>query len=240
MNYYSTKYLVKPLLFTAAIAAIAISTTMNARFGYSLGQDQINKNLLAGFSISLDIFKAFSLAASIGLLASRKRANKVMGSAAMLVWTVGVIWSLVSSFGFYASNAIATEARATEINQSREIAKADMVRLSQELAAIRSNKRYAWTAGCTHVVQRQSRELCRQYDKKTKSYRKVAVIFAKTSLITPKPQIVAFRQITGASDKTIKTTLGMMFSVFSEIFTALAMVIAFAPFSKRKTVRKLR
>ena len=136
------RYVVQGGVFAAAIC----TTVMNAKFGWSLGSDELEKALYAVFGIALDICKFFGLAYVAYAWTKNYKAKAL---AALVVWTVAVGYSLVAATGFAAmTRSHVTTERQFHADQAKVMI-TNHSRLAGELEVMKKNPRYESTSGCT-------------------------------------------------------------------------------------------
>lgn len=159
-----------------ALVLICVSTAINARFGYSLGGDDVDGVIYAAASIAADGFKAVSLIFAAWAIASRQWLAAI---ACSVLFLVGTSYSLVSAVGFAGSNrAEASTQKAspqniydrTKAQYERDILKLDgfgvvqtSAEVSQKLQLVRQHPRWKATSGCTDITAKKSRGFCRRY-----------------------------------------------------------------------------
>lgn len=162
----------------AAIVLIGVSASTNARFGYGLGEGQLEGSIFAVGSIALDIFKVASVFFFMWALASRQY---LAGVAGVMVFSLCTAYSLTSAIGFAAENREGKTASLDVPKRQRE----GLVRrlgdarqrletlgtarasgeISGELAAHKRSVRWKNTSECTDVTVGRSRVYCAKHDR---------------------------------------------------------------------------
>jgi hypothetical protein len=137
----------------AILVCCACTMVMNAKFGWSLGADKLEKGLYTVFSVALDVLKAFGLAFVFNAL---WKAHYTKAVCAAVIWIVTVVYSANAAVGF----SISTRATAVSEKQHGEDYKKDQIatakRISSELDVMRTSAMYLGTAGCSTERARMS------------------------------------------------------------------------------------
>ena len=93
-------YIKRAPIYGAAAALVAASATMNVRFGYSLGENDIDRLVWTGASIGRDILKA---ASPVALVWAWHNRSVLTGLAAISLMGVTITYSSLAAIGFTAS-----------------------------------------------------------------------------------------------------------------------------------------
>ncbi|MBA2124701.1 hypothetical protein DLM45_00455 [Hyphomicrobium methylovorum] len=159
----------------AAGVLLAVSATMNWRFGFSLGRTELDGEIYGAASAAADCLKA--LVPFFFFAAMR---NKVWSQAAAsaLVWVVVTAYSMTSALGHAALNRYdstgqrAQEAQAyqdlrTELKRAEEQAgwipqHRPLAAVQAEIDGLKLQKHYQWSKECTNVRTTSQRSLCQQ------------------------------------------------------------------------------
>ena len=128
----SIKHFIKRApVYGAAAVLVAASTVMNARFGYSLGENDIDRLVWTGASVGSDILKA---ASPVALVWSWHNRSVLTGLAAILLMAITVAYSALAAIGFTATARDSISSGRAEQIETRQRAKAAYDMASSELA----------------------------------------------------------------------------------------------------------
>jgi hypothetical protein len=160
----------------AAGVLLAVSAAMNWRFGYSLGRTEFDGFIYGSASVAADCLKAlipfFFFAAIKSRMWSQAAASAVVG-------VVVTAYSLTSALGHAALNRYDTTGhRAVEAQAYKDL-RGDLKRAQDQLSwipqhrpaatvqgeieALKSQRAWTVTNGCTDATRPQSRSYCQQY-----------------------------------------------------------------------------
>jgi hypothetical protein len=157
----------------AAGALIAVSAAMNWRFGLSLGRTEMDGQIYGLASVAADCLKA--LVPFFFFAAFRNRMWS-QAAAAAVVWVVVTSYSLTSALGHAALNRFDTAGQRTLAADNHKDLRADLERAKNQLSwipqhrpasavqgeidAMKLQKAWAFTSGCTDVTGKQGRDFC--------------------------------------------------------------------------------
>lgn len=160
----------------ATLALIAASMSMNGIFLYSQGKTPGEAWVFVVLSIAVDCFKAL-----LPILIAEAWINgaRVKATAGAMLLTVLVCFSFGSSLGYAALNrGFQAESRNHATGELRDLERqvaridGDLARLGEvrpaavierELAALRVERAWEQSKGCSDVALREAREFCRSY-----------------------------------------------------------------------------
>lgn len=169
-----SRWLMKLFGFLFAGAILAISATMNWKFGYGLSPDPMEKQLFGMASLAVDGLKATLPLFIVFLWRAR---HLLMTMIAIALWVLCFSWSMASAVGFSASTrAEAFAGRAGQL-ETRNALLARESALKATLAALPAHRRTAvvkaeletvdvpvnvWrrTKACTDFTREDSRRIC--------------------------------------------------------------------------------
>jgi hypothetical protein len=155
---------------------LAVSAAMNWRFGFSLGQTELDGLIYGAASAAADCFKA--LVPFFFFAAIRNRMWS-QAAASAVVWVVVTAYSLTSALGHAALNRFDTTGqRAVQSVQYKDL-RAELKRLEDQLSwipqhrpalavqaeidGVRGQRAWGWTKGCTDAPGKANRDFCQQY-----------------------------------------------------------------------------
>jgi hypothetical protein len=242
----------------AAGILLAVSAAMNYRFGFSLGKTALDGQIYGLASAAADCFKAL---VPFFFFAALRNKMWSQAMAAALVWTVVTGYSMTSALGHAALNRLDTTGqRAVEAATYKDL-RADTKRAQEQLAwvpqhrpaetvqaeinAVKDQRPWALTKGCTEVTGRSSREYCQRYHKLTaelasgqqaqKLEARIADLGAKiaktnggTVMGEADPQASVLAKLTGLDVEHVQTALTLFVALLIEIGSGFGMYVAFA------------
>lgn len=157
-----------------AVAVVSLITAvMNARYGYSVGANEVEKWLLVGFGIAIDIVKFLGLRYATNAFMKR---YWVKGVGAMFGWSLAVLYGFNAALGFAAMTRTHMVEEAS--HYQKKVEKADkaydakfahLQNLRKELEEMKNNPRYKSTTACSVPESRMTNEsvfFCRTYYQK--------------------------------------------------------------------------
>ena len=140
----------------------AVTMVMNAKFGYSLGSDDLERWAFVALGVGVDVCKVFGLGFIVSAFAKKDNLKGVLG---LVVWLSLVSYSFVAGIGFASmtrSNITAERVHENEkINAAKQAVKtklADIERMTSERDVMKENQRYVSTAGCSVPKERMKPE----------------------------------------------------------------------------------
>ena len=126
-------YIKRAPIYGAAAALVAASATMNARFGYSLGENDIDRLVWTGASIGSDILKAASPVALVWAWLNR---SVLTGLAAISLMGITITYSSLAAIGFTASARDSMSASREGLAQTHQRASSAYQAANSELATL--------------------------------------------------------------------------------------------------------
>lgn len=242
----------------AAAVLLLVSAAMNWRFGYSLGKSELDSQLLGLASAAADGLKALI---PFFLFAALRTKQWPQAMAAALLWVVCLGYSLTSALGFSALNradtqgarqvqAVAFADLQTELEKVRERMNwvpqhRPAATVSAEMEALKQNKRWASTNGCSEATASASRAFCEQYhqlgaelaaateaDKLQARIDQIRSQLATTTtavaLAGADPQAEVLSKLSGQHQEIVQTALTVMVAILVELGSSLGFFVAFS------------
>lgn len=199
----------------AIIIAGACTTAMNWRFSYQLGTTEFDSITWAIFSVALDVSKWLMLP----IAAVAWRAHKLRAVAAIVIWIVATIYSLVAAIGFSALN------RDTIIAE-----RSAQAELKSTLLLMRQSPRWQSSAACADATAPASKDFCARYaeaEARLKSFSQDA---------DPQAELIA--RITGLAIERVRIVLAVFLAIACEVISALGFFAIMAPAGEALTSPK--
>ena len=247
----------------AAGVLLAVSAAMNWSFGYSLGRTHFDGQIYGAASVAADCLKALVPFFFFAAIRNRMWSQAV---ASAVVMTVVTAYSLTSALGHAALNRHDTTGqRANEAQLHKDLRtdldrdRAELARIPQfrpagavqaELDGLKTKREWTWTAGCTDIKSRSSREYCQQIHgllselasaqsaaslqaRIADNQAKLAQFQAGANQAHADPQAAVLAKIanlTGASIKVedVQMAMTIFVALLLEIGSSLGMFIAFS------------
>ena len=160
----------------AAGVLLAVSAAMNWRFGFSLGRTEFDGQIYGAASAAADCMKALVPFFFFAAIRNRMWSQAV---ASVLVWVVVTAYSLTSALGHAALNRLDTSGQRAATVQTYKDHRADLARAQEQLSwipqhrpaqtvladidALKGDRPWVWTNGCTSVTGSKGRTFCQQY-----------------------------------------------------------------------------
>ena len=241
-------------VITASVL-LAVSVTMNYRFGFSLGMTAADGQIYGAASAAADCYKA--LVPFFYFAAWRSRMWS-QAFAAAVVWVVVVGYSTTSALGHAALNRLDTSGQRAVATANYKDLLADSRRAQDQLTwvpahrppeivaaglnALKAQRFWVVTNECTEV--KSAREFCQQFHKHSaelasgleaqKLERRIAVIGTKLAKTTgdvmaeADPQARVLAKMTGIELETLQTALTLLLALLIEIGSGFGMYVALA------------
>ena len=242
----------------AASVLLLVSAAMNWRFGYSLGQSELDSQLLGGASAASDLLKALI---PFFLFAALRNRQWSQAAAAALLWSICLTFSFASAIGFSAINradstgqraaeAVAFSDMKSELDKVRETLSwvpqhrpAGMV--AQEVEVLKQNKRWVSSKGCADATSGYSKAYCAQYftllaelgagqeaeklQTRIDEVRgKIATATSGVALAAADPQVDALSSLSGQNKALVQTGLILMVALLVELGSSLGFYVVFS------------
>jgi hypothetical protein len=242
----------------AAGILLAVSAAMNYRFGFSLGKTAMDGQIYGMASAAADCFKAL---VPFFLFAAIRNRMWSQAAAAAVVWAVVTGYSMTSALGHAALNRLDTTGqRAVQANTYKDM-RAEAKRLEEQLAwipqhrpvqtvqaeinAVKDQRLWTTTSGCTEVNGKSTREFCQQFHRLSAELgsaqqaekleprlaelsAKLATVAGGTVMAEADPQASVLAKLTGLDVSQIQTALTIFVALLIEIGSAFGMYVAFA------------
>lgn len=242
----------------AASVLLLVSGAMNWRFGYSLGHSELDSQLLGLASAAADGLKALIPFFLFAAIRNKQWSQALAGG---LLWVVCLSYSLTSALGFSALNrADTTGERAvqaavygdlrTELDKTRErLAWVPQHRpaamVQQEIEALKQNRRWALSDGCTNATASASKAFCRQYfqlgaelgaaQEAAKLQVRIDEMRAQldtattgVALVSADPQVDVLSKLSGTAKDWVATALVLMVAMLVELGSSLGFYVVFS------------
>lgn len=242
----------------AAGVLLAVSAAMNWRFGYSLGRTELDGMIYGSASVAADCLKALI---PFFLFAAIRNRMWSQAAAAAVVGVVVTAYSLTSALGHAALNRFDTSGHRMVEAQVYQDLRSDLKRAQDQLSwipqhrpaaavggeieALKSERAWATTKGCTDVTRPQSRKFCQQYHGLTAemaSGQQAEALEARVAEIQEKlgktdamtvmgeadPQAAVLAKISGVSVDQVQMAMTIFIALLLEVGSAFGMFIAFS------------
>ena len=243
----------------AAGILLAVSAAMNWRFGYSLGKTELDGFILGSASAAADCFKAL---VPFFFFAALRNKMWSQAAASAMVWIVVTGYSLTSALGHAALNRLDTAGQRATHAQSHQDLRNDLERtrsqlswipqhrpvvtVQSEIDGLKMKRDWTWSAECTDIKGKQSRDFCQQIQTLTAEHAsaqqaaaletRIADIQAKlveakghgTVMTEADPQAAILAKLTGLELGTIQTALVVLVAALLEIGSGLGLFVAFS------------
>ena len=160
----------------AAGVLLAVSAAMNWRFGFSLGRTELDGQIYGAASAAADCMKA--LVPFFFFAAIRNRMWS-QAAASALVWVVVTAYSMTSALGHAALNRFNSAGHRAATVAAYKDHRVDLARAEEQLTwipqhrpaqtvqaeidALKSDRAWVWTQGCTDVTGSKGRTYCQNY-----------------------------------------------------------------------------
>lgn len=221
----------------------AVTMVMNAKFGYSLGSDDLERWAFVALGIGVDICKVFGLGFIVTAFMKKDRLKASLG---LVVWIGLVSYSLVAGIGFASmtrSNITAERSHENEKIQAAIAAVktklADIERMTAEREVMKANQRYISTSGCSvpkDKMKFESSMFCdsyfAKYDEILEAQKEVPVLKAaipKNDVIKDAdPQMSFFSSNLGVSLSSMIVIWSVYMAIIAELVSSVG-TYAFSP-----------
>jgi hypothetical protein len=247
----------------AAGVLLAVSAAMNWRFGFSLGRTELDGQIYGAASAAADCMKA--LVPFFFFAAIRNRMWS-QAAASALVWVVVTAYSLTSALGHAALNRFDSAGHRAATVAAYKDHRADLARAQEQLTwipqhrpaqtvqaeidALKSDRAWVWTQGCTEVTGSKGRTYCQNYhalaaelasaEQSIALEARIADIQAKigesngaTVMSEADPQAAVLAKLAalvapGVKIEDVQTALTVFIALLLEVGSAFGMYIAFS------------
>jgi hypothetical protein len=242
----------------AAGVLLAVSAAMNWRFGYSLGRTEFDGMIYGSASVAADCLKAL---VPFFLFAAIRNRMWSQAAAAVVVGAVVTAYSLTSALGHAALNRFDTTGHRMVEAQTYQDLRGDLKRAQDQLSwipqhrpaatvqgeieALKSQRAWAATNGCTDATRPASRAFCQNYHGLTAEMAsgqqaevleariaeiqgKLGKTDAKTVMGEADPQAAVLSKLSGVSVDQVQMAMTIFIALLLEVGSAFGMYIAFS------------
>lgn len=242
----------------AAGVLLAVSAAMNWRFGYSLGRTEFDGLIYGSASVAADCLKALI---PFFLFAAVRNRMWSQAAAAALVGVVVTVYSLTSALGHAALNRFDTTGNRMVEAQTYKDLRGDLKRAQDQLSwipqhrpaaavqgeieALKNQRAWNSTNGCTDATRPQSRAFCQTYHGLTAEMAsghqaealelrisEIQAKLGKTDAMTvmgeADPQAAVLSKLSGVSIDQVQMAMTIFIALLLEIGSAFGMYIAFS------------
>jgi len=159
----------------AAGVLLAVSAAMNWSFGFSLGRTEFDGQIYGAASVAADCMKALVPFFFFAAIRNRMWSQAIASALVMVVVTA---YSLTSALGHAALNRADRSGARIHQAQSYTDLRTDLARDRAQLASVpryrapgavqgeldglKTKREWGWTAGCTDVRSKSSRDYCQK------------------------------------------------------------------------------
>jgi hypothetical protein len=261
-----SRLLMKFFGFLFAGAILAISATMNWKFGYGLSPDETERQLFGLASLAVDGLKATLPLFIIFLWRARHIGMTVI---AVVLWALCFSWSMASAIGFSASTRAEAFAGKTGQIETRNALTQRSGELKQQLAALPAHRVSTvvkaeldtvdvpvavWrrTNGCTDFTREDSRQLCQNalaLRRELAASEEAGKLNAELADVQKRlgnfagivadadPQVHTLAQVTNISPETVKLGLVLLLATLVEVASAFGMTVVSLATSRETMLR---
>lgn len=225
------------LIVMIAVLTVGLcSSVMNFRFGYHLANSQFDGLVIGTLSVSLDIVK---MAAPVFATLAFSRQAYLRAISSTLIWVVCVSFSLTAAIGFSASNRDTVISARSNDAESYRRASQDRESILRDLDAMKGNRRWAATSGCTNATASKSVAFCKSVRDTENRLRSVNLVLASSRQITTDdPQASTLSRISGLSRSHVQIALVILVAVVSELVSSLGLFAVTVPPKSRQVQTK--
>jgi hypothetical protein len=242
----------------AASILLAVSATMNYRFGFSLGKTSVDGQIYGLASAAADCFKALVPFFFFAAVRNRMWSQAL---AAAVVWGVVTAYSMTSALGHAALNRLDTAGQRAIAAATYKDLRADSKRAQEELTWIPAHRpaetvaaelsvmkdQRNWTTSkeCAEILGKATREFCQQFHKLNAELAsgqqaqrleehiagiagKLATVTGGTAMAEADPQASVLARLGGFEVEKVQTALTVFVALLIEIGSAFGMYVAFA------------
>ena len=242
----------------AAGILLAVSATMNYRFGFSLGKTSLDGQIYGMASAAADCFKALVPFFFFAAVRNRMWSQAL---AAAVVWGVVTAYSMTSALGHAALNRLDTAGQRAIAAAAYKDLRADSKRaqdeltwipahrpaetVAAELSVMKDQRYWSVTRECTEVLSKGTREFCQQFHKLNAEHAsalqalrleariaaiagKLASVTGGTAMAEADPQASVLARLGGLDVEKVQTALTVFVALLIEIGSAFGMYVAFA------------
>lgn len=260
------RLLMKLFGFLFAGAILAISATMNWKFGYSLSPDPTERHLFGLASLSVDGLKA-TLPLFIVFLWRARHVG--MTFIALALWLLCFSWSMASAVGFSASTRAEAFAGRTGQVETRNALSERSAEIKELLAALPAHRMSGvvkaeietvdvpvaiWrrTKGCTDFTREDSRQICQNalaLRRELAASEEAARLETELADVQKKlgtfagivtdvdPQVHTLSRVTALPPDTVKLGLVLLLATLVEVASAFGITVVSLATSRETMLR---
>lgn len=239
----SSSKLTRSIVPLGIMSVTAVTMIMNAKFGYSLGSDDLEKWSFVALGIGVDICKVFGLGFIVSAFVKKDRLKASLG---LLVWISLVSYSFIAGIGFASMTRSNITAERSHDNDKITAAKlavktklADIERMTTERDVMKSNQRYTSTAACSAPKDRMKPEsivFCDSYYRKYNEILDAKKEVEHLKFAVPKdevvkdadPQMSFFASNLGYTLKNMVAIWAVYIAIIAELVSSIG-TYAFSP-----------
>lgn len=252
--------------FLFAGSLLAISATMNWKFGIGLSPDETESHLFGLASLAVDGLKATLPLFIIFLWRAR---HVTMALVAMCLWGLCFSWSMASAVGFSAKTRAEASAGRTGQIEARAVLSERETEIKAQLASLPAHRSASvvraeletidipvdvWrrTKQCTEITRENSREACQsalllrrelaaaeEGEKLEAEEQQVRAKLADYLGIVPvaDPQVQTLARVTDVPAETVKLALVLLLATLVEVASAFGITVVSLATSKETMLR---
>jgi hypothetical protein len=242
----------------AAGVLLAVSAAMNWRFGYHLGQSEVDGQILGAASAAADCLKALIPFFFFAALRNRQWSQAV---AALVVGLVVTGYSLTSALGFAAEKRMQNAGERAQQAQVYQDLRADLkhsqdelgwipqhrpvATIQNDLESVKGQKAWGWTKSCTDTTDASGRKFCDKFhalSAEVAAAQQSLVVEAKITDLQGKlgkfggmaavaevdPQATVLAHLTGLDVAHVQTAMAIFVAILLEIGSGFGMFVAFS------------
>jgi len=251
------------------LAVIGLSMAMNFAFGYGLGTSEANARILGALSVACDGLKAFL---PLFIAWQWAEGHRLAAAAGALLFVLLLAYGTASAIGFAAENRTALTATRDGRKAALDTAVADLATaearlaaqpahrlpgvIDADIAALKKDRIWDATRGCTDATLATSRDFCKRIDRLS-GERAVAAEGALLAAAIERlknevrrgreagagretdPQSHAITQLTGLDAASVRSALTWLLALSVEAISAFGLfAITRRKAAQRDTVRQ--
>jgi len=186
------------------------------RNGQSLGNGSMIDSTAFGIAFAAVVVGHWPL---LGL-ADRER-GLLKRYALRLLWALCVVFVLVNDIGYFASHRTETiESRGQAINEYG-MARSEVERINGRLSAMKDNRRWDSTDGCTNATVPKSKAFCEDWRAARVALKEARATVREGKPATRDPQSVIFAWLSGMDQSWVSHVLPIFWSMVLTLATPL-------------------
>lgn len=218
--------LVRWSVLAAASGLLIASATMNARYGASLGQDEIGKLVWVVASVASDVCKAL---APVVLVAAVYRRDWFRTGATLVLIAVTVVYSATAAIGFTSSSRSQLSSKRSTQMMAYDDARAIQARALAEMNRIGGHPRWRSTSACSDATVSKSIAFCavnlKIYERAAADLAKVRSVLGQGRPEQKDPQAQTIAEFAGAKVERVQVWLSWLAAALVEIGSLVGFVV---------------